>query len=114
MHPSHSPGTVPGREHGGNVPGAAPSKHLDAVCQEILPAGTCPGAKDSVPSSRAGGLGDSRKGGLRWPKETWIRKEVGGRGGMRKEGAGAVAWIWKALEWAEQGTGSSGRGRSET
>lgn len=59
------------------------------------------------------GLWGSRKGGVRWLKETWIRKEVGERGGMRIEGAGTVAWIWKALEWAEQGTGSSGRERSE-
>lgn len=32
LHPSPSPGVVPGREHNGNVPGAAPSAHLDAVC----------------------------------------------------------------------------------
>jgi len=109
-HPPRSPG----REHGGNVPGAAPSTHRRAVCQEILPAGPCAGAKEPVPRDRTGGHRASRKGGLRQPKETWIRKEVGRRGGMRKEGARAAAWIWKALERAEPGTGSSGRGRSET
>lgn len=61
------------------------------------------------PRGRAGGCWDSRMGVLRWSKETWIQKEVGGSSSVRKEGA--VAWIGKALEHR---IGTSGRGRRET
>lgn len=49
-----------------------------------------------MPRGRAGGHWGSRMGGLRWPEETWVWKEGGGRGCVRKEGA--VAQIGKALE----------------
>lgn len=57
-------------------------------------------SKDSC----ARGLGGSRAAGreLRWPKEPWIRRDVGGRGGSRIEGWGYC------VDWEGSGVGRAG------
>lgn len=86
-----------GHSQAGNMVGMSQgllSVHIWMLfAKRFLPAGMCAGAKDSA-QQQGWGIWGSRKGGLSQPKATWIRKKAGGRGGMRKEGAGAVAWIW--------------------
>lgn len=104
------PGDIPRQGTGQECPETALSRHLAAVCfkgREILPAGTRAGAKVPVPA----GLGGSRAAGrgLRWSKEPWIKREVGGRGGSRIEGLGMLCGLGRLWSGQSKELGAVGR-----
>lgn len=104
--------THPGKAQGRNVPGAAPSAHLSAVCfkgQQILPAGMHAGAKVSVQVGL--GMSGAAERELRWLKELWVRREPGGRRGRRR--TGNVVWTREATELGCRGLSCRKSGSQE-
>lgn len=64
-------------------------------------------------ASGTGGLQGSRKG-AEVAQRALDKERCWRKGRFKDRGAGDIVWIGKALEWAERGTGSCGKGWSAT